>query len=377
MPLTELICKGHFMDWLIEKGIIVEYLDLSKLYYPDYVFTGTAERHYIVRIDTYKDLKKYIKAQNSESTLFISIVTFEWRVHHLYRILTQANCKLGVFARGMLPFASESKSTKIVRLIKYFSLSKISIILKNRILLYLKKYGWIKTYDIVFLTGQKALVAIGVGFEYDAKEALIVDVNTADYDSFLEVSNPISFENQYAVFLDENLPSHPDTKLFNISPISPNDYYPELNRFFDNIEKDFNVEIVIAAHPKALNYKNSNPFNGRKILFNKTNELVANADFVIAHDSTSIGFAVMNSKPIISITNSKLKEFLPNNHGLVIAFSKYLNTSLVYYDNYKKDNVNLNVDEEKYDSYKFEFLTNKGTLKTLTKDIFYKSLKDL
>lgn len=374
MPLTELISKGHFMDWLLKKGIMVEYLDLSKLFFPNNNFQDRIIKDFVVEINTYSDFKAYLKSQNKKTTLFISIVTFEWRVYRLFRILTKHNCKLGVFARGMIPVPVANSITKIKRVLMHFSVKNIMAILKNKALYFSKKLGYVKPYDIIYLTGEAAFAAIGVGFQFDRDNANIIDVNTADYDTFLSSndSNPVA--SNYAVFLDENLTSHPDQKLFNIPPISSEDYYPELNAFFDKIESDFKIKIVIAAHPKAINYKVENPFNNREIYFNQTNDLVSNSNFVITHDSTAIGYAVLHLKPILSITSEKFKKILPENQAFTLSFSKFLNTSLLHYDTDRATKKDIKIDIDKYSSYKYAFLTNKSSEDKLTRDIFIKSL---
>ena len=374
IPLTELICKSHFMDWLLKKGIIVEYLDLSKLFFPNFNFQDKILKDFVIEINTYSDFNAYLKSQNKKTTLFISIVTFEWRVYRLFRILTQHNCKLGVFARGMLPTPEATSITKIKRFLTLFSIKNIIVILKSKAVFLIKKQGWIKPYDIIYLTGEAALPAIGVGFQFDKYNADIINVNTADYDNFLGLSDIVPVATNYAVFLDENLCSHPDQKLMNIPPISSEDYHPELNAFFDKIERDFKIKIVIAAHPKAMNYKVSNPFNNREIYFNQTNELVSNSNFVISHDSTSIGYAVLHKKPILSITSEKFKIAIPGNHECTLSFSKFLNTSLLYFDTHEASKKDIKIDIDKYNSYKYSFLTNKSTECELTKYIFLKSL---
>ena len=233
IPLTELISKSHFMDWLLKKGIIVEYLDFSKLFFPNYNFQDTIKKDSVIEINTYSDFKAYLKSQNKKTTLFISIITFERRVYRLFRILTQHNCKLGVFARGMIPAIEPNSISKIKRVLRRLSIKNIMAILKSKAIYFSKKQGWVKPYDIIYLTGEAALPAIGVGFQFDADNADIIDVNTADYDTFLSSSDITPVATNYAVFLDENLTSHPDQKLFNIPPIRSEDYYPELNAFFD------------------------------------------------------------------------------------------------------------------------------------------------
>ena len=99
--------------------------------------------------------------------------------------------------------------------------------------------------------------------------------------------------------------------------------------------------------------------------------------FVITHDSTSIGYAVLHLKPILSITSEKFKKILPENHAFTLSFSKFLNTSLLYYDTDKASKKDIKIDIDKYYSYKYSFLTNKSTEGELTKYIFLKSLKSI
>ena len=290
-------------------------------------------------------------------------------------MLTKYKCKLGVFARGLYPSPEIETTTKLKSILMRFDLKRIDKIIKNKLLFLAKKYKWIKTYDVVFLTGEKSIGAIGVGFQYDHAEALLVEVNSADYDNYLQSSNKVINKKPYAVFLDENLPYHQDTKLLRIKTIKDYDYFPELNTFFKMIESTFKLKIKIAAHPKAVGYNKTNPFNEREIIFNKTNEMIANSKFVIVHNSTSVGYAVLHKKPILFITGLKFKTALPIHHAYVLAFNKFLNTCLINYDQFEKDKIQLKVDQQRYSDYKFSFLTNVKTEKLLTRSIFLDSLK--
>ena len=66
-----------------------------------------------------------------------------------------------------------------------------------------------------------------------------------------------------------------------------------MNSFFNMIENN-GLKVIIAAHPKS-DYK-INPFEGREIYKYKTNELVKNSTFTMAHMSSSINFSVLHNK---------------------------------------------------------------------------------
>ena len=110
--------------------------------------------------------------------------------------------------------------------------------------------------------------------------------------------------NKYVVFLDVFLPYHPDTPLMNLPLIEyPDIYFSEMNSFFDLIEDKYNLEVVIAAHPSA-NYI-GNEFNDRKIIENRTRELVRSSEFVLSHHSNSISYAILYNKDIVFSTHLK------------------------------------------------------------------------
>ena len=69
------------------------------------------------------------------------------------------------------------------------------------------------------------------------------------------------------------------------------------------------------------NQKHNKIFQGRKVIFNKTAELVANSMLVITHASESVNFAVMSKKKIIFL-NSNI--FLPSYRDLIDQFSQLI-----------------------------------------------------
>ena len=206
--------------------------------------------------------------------------------------------------------------------------------------------------------------------------AEIVKVNSDDYDNALSLkgSNPL-INSDYILFLDEYLPLHPDTLLFKIKNVTVNQYYPELNKYFDLVEKQYGMPVVIAAHPKAIRYKNEDFFNGRKVFFDKTSQLTEHAHFVLAHDTTSINYAVSFNKKLHFITSSNIFHNINMVHRNVVNFSDFLGCNRQWFD--KSEPVNLidKLPKTNYSKYKYEFQTSLETENRLTKDIFIEFLK--
>jgi len=186
----------------------------------------------------------------------------------------------------------------------------------------------------------------------------LIKSHALDYDLYLNEesnrSDPIVRGN-YVVFLDEFVPFHPDYFYRNIKPdCSFEDYYPDINRFFNKIESRFDVKVIIASHPRSNYKKNDNPFNERTCIINETINLVKFSKFVIAHASTATNFAVLYNKPILFITSNKYStryKKIIHFHSLVFG-NKSINVSS------RSINIDTEIKADKilYKNYKQQYI---------------------
>jgi hypothetical protein len=379
LPLTEKVVNDFYIKDLIQEKISVEYWDLSEIYFkgmnsPSYEISGLS----IFKMQSIGEVESAIidLVPILNNTLFISIMTLEGRITNLFLLLSKYNCTISVFGRNMFP--SYEKKMSLINLFKKANLSNLVSFIKSKYLIFLKKTGRIKSYDIIFMGGSEGWKGIGKYSYEEIEKSILVKVNSDDYDRYLENVNVSSIvKHPYILFLDEYLPLHPDTQLFNIHNIKPEDYYPQLNLFFDHIEKLYNLPVVIAAHPKAELYKEINFFGGRKVLFNATAILTKFSNFVIAHDSTSINLPVSFRKNIMFITSNKIKKNIYSVHANVITFSEFLGLNYFYFDNLNEKFVlDVDIPKDRYNTYKYNFQTWSTTENLLTKDIFIKFLRE-
>ncbi len=375
-PLTNKIVKDFYMLEVLKNNIEVEYWDLTSIYFRNFQITEDFSDSILVRkFFKYSDVEFAIKSDNNISkVLFISIMSFEGRVFKLHLILSKYNCKIGVFGRNMFPVPSYSFS--------FFSImSKINIesvfnFLLTKIALFSIKVGFMKNYYVVFIAGAYGWQGIGRINEKILDKVLKIKVNSDDYDDYLDSKELISVDiNKHILFLDEYLPFHPDTVLFKIKNINPENYYPLLNRYFDRVEEQFGLPVVIAAHPKASLYKDNNFFNGRKVYFNQTAKLTQNSLFVICHDSTSINYPVSFGKKLHFITCVDIENSINSVHRNVIHISKYLGSNFQYIDDFhSKIDVVDKLPFKNYNEFKYCFQTSLETEFTPTSEIFIKFL---
>lgn len=377
IPLTQKIYTDLYMYPAEQAGFEVEYWDLSAIFFKEnHQQEDSSHLTTTYKFNSYKELEEAIAKQDKSCTLFISIVTYENRVVRLYRLLTKYNCMLGVFGRNMFPLPDNANRSIIRRLMRVTPKKALQYI-KNKSTLRLKPKGRIKGYDIMFLAGNNGWRGFGMTNESEVAKAHVVEINSDDYDNYLKNrASPRVVEGDYILFLDEYLPLHPDMALFGNKSISCSDYYIELNRFFDRIEQQFSMPVVVAAHPKALRYKEEDFFNGRQIYFGKTAELSHYAHFVLAHDSTAINYPVSFGVRLHLITTRNIERDDNDTHRHTIMFANYLKCNWQYMDEDSIDVVDK-IDSTAYNKYKHDFQCSIATENTLSEDIFISNLKKL
>jgi hypothetical protein len=369
--LTKAIYTDMYMPELIANNIKVEYLDVTDLFYPErikvtpYDFDGT------IKISSYKHLKQYLSAQSNEKVLYISIMTFEWTVFKLFRVFTKFKLNLGVFSRGVFPNGSVDAKSEIKRILKVISPERVKLFLANKLTYLAKKTGYIKSYDYIFTAGEFGHYGLGLGSEIDFKKTKFIDVNTVDYDQFLlHKKKPVDLKDDYIVFLDQYLPYHPDAAFNNIKTVEAERYYRELNAFFDSLETETGKKIIIAAHPKAERYREFNPFNNRPIFFNKSNDLVKEAAITLTHASTAICFPICYGKRIILLISDYLDDVLPHFTVTAKAIVQACDATLLEMDKQGRFEIPDDINHDKYNDFKYKYLTSLSSENQLSKDIF-------
>ena len=363
--LYQALCIEYFLKF----GVEVDYLDVSSLLFD--LETGRQNGSIIQHISTYQELEQYIIFNKNKNILYNIQMHYETRFVKLFKLLKKHNCRQSTFEIGYLPVPNTR-----TRMLTYFNrpivLSK-KIINKFFDFIYIK-FDFINLmYDIKFTAGM-------IPYDLAKKTAKkIVEINFVDYEKNLEYirSKKENTNQKYFVFLDIFLHEHTDhqflenndTKSFNGAK-----YVETLNEFFLNIEKKYDTEVIIAAHPKS-NYVNKE-FANRKIIKNKTEELVFNADAVISHHSTSISYAVLNKKPIIFIYTEDIKRYMLNVYLYTDKFASDLEMPIVNIDEKLEFLFSLNINNTLYNQYKYNFLTSKLSENLVNEQIIKQFLKD-
>jgi hypothetical protein len=136
----------------------------------------------------------------------------------------------------------------------------------------------------------------------------MIKAHNFDYDIYLELmkSGVASTEN-YAVFIDQDYCFHPEFIDPGTAIVTPDKYFATMRNGLREISKALNVEIRIAAHPRAAYQRRGmDCFGEFPIEYGNTAELIQRCQAVVCHDSTAIQFGVLFAKPLIFVTTDEL-----------------------------------------------------------------------
>lgn len=270
-------------------GFHVEHWDIHLLL-NNRVFYDVIEDDFAKKILDYNQFRLAIGKENNHEVIYISFIARTRSTINIIKVLHENNCFCVTHTVGISGYIFN----------KYLNISYVwnkMLHLRSNVITWL--------YYIFHRIPRQHNCIISAG---NYTKNIDIHINHTDWDTckVIEGKNRsvVIPNNRYFVFLDIYFPAHPDF-IGQKRIIKPSEeiYQKNMNVFFDKIERDLGVDIVVAAHPKA-NYED-NTFCGRRIIKYNTAELVRYSEAVITHHSSSISFAVIYDKPLLFITDSE------------------------------------------------------------------------
>ncbi len=138
----------------------------------------------------------------------------------------------------------------------------------------------IRPADFLFRAGGRVRFPLPAVYNI-GDETEIIDVPSLDYVDYLEArKKPAPTNPKTAVFLDGDLPCLPYERASNPGYLRPEDYSPDLCRFFDQVEGAQKVRVLIAAHPIEDYDTMPDCYGGGEVVRARTAELVRDCRFV-------------------------------------------------------------------------------------------------
>jgi hypothetical protein len=367
--LTDKLGRDWYIDYLLERGVPVEYWDVVSLLREEYSERGAKNPNYLHVVRSYDELETRLREAQKRDVLYVMLIPYIGQFTRIFRIFSKYDCRMLFIAWGAMPRAPTLASRRIASVLAnpWWYAREIFYMGRAHVL---RKLKLIKPFAIVFAAGE----ALTARDHYAAK---VVAINLCDYDNYIKARGRRGrlVEGRYAVFLDINLPYHSDLVSSGYPLIDPVAYYKSLNRFFGLLEQEHGVTVVIAAHPKA-DY-DATTFNGRQIHRLVTAELVKDADLVVCHTSTALSYAVLNAKPLVFVYTNAMADVYKNT--LIRRMSceaDYLGSSIFNGDQITRGaqiaiaGVNLRL----YERYKYSFLTTPESEQISSQDVFLREI---
>jgi len=322
----------------------------------------------LTQIRSPEHLEQLINNRQNYNVLYVMLLTYSWRFVRPFVLLSKYSQRMIFIDVGDMPISPTGVAKKSGQLRRLFSspLKKSWSYITNQLPGYYRKLGVVKPYELVFTVNPKSSKFLPL-----AKKT--IGINLRDYDQYKIVKNNekiVSYK--YAVFIDQNLPEHPDLELLQLECLNLEEYYGALDQFFEQIKQTFKLDVVVATHP--TNNRGWSTSVSRTSYAGITECLIKDAEFVIAHTSTAISYAVLNMKPIVFIYTEQMKVLYKNTIIQQIrAIAKYLGQD-TYNINQLNDLERLTVTEpirHNYQKYKYQYLTNTESENKYSDEIYF------
>jgi len=284
---------------LRNKGIKAGFIDMTSLLNPEIKHERRGFDCPIFYVGKKADLLTFFENNDANNMLIIDLIGRRDMIP-IYQIFSEQNVGFASFCANSIP------SSPGISVRSMFSPGRIAGYIRNKF----NNAGVQLAHPRYILAGGRKYIN---KYPPAGKNIRIIWAHTLDYDLYLDYksrSPEPAEKGEYAVFLDEYFPLHPD---FFVSGIGKNpysdyrQYYLEINLMFKQIEAVSGLKVVIAAHPRAQYASLPDVFEGRKLIKGNTVNLVANAKLVLAHASTSLNFAVLFNKPVVFLAPEKVR----------------------------------------------------------------------
>ena len=325
-PLSPRDYERFGIDTWLERSWEVAVFDFTKLLRPDF-YEYIDGDHLSVRfsgLTIVKDLEEaYTSISNFGAKFGINLLHGSEFEREIIKNISK-QIKLIKLTLGSIPLHKSTLTELFKKGIR--NPSKVSSYIQQKVIP-------VKT-DSLHVVGGTASIPANVN-----KDEIIYAHNW-DYDIYIKSRKETLSE--HILFLDEEFPFHPDFVFSGITPpVSPEKYYPEINKYLRKVQRQKNLPVIVALHPRANKTRSESWFEFDCIQFN-TFELVQKSSIVLLHCSTSIQFPILLEKKIRLLTTNEIEKTVYGKH--IEMFAKEIGQKKI-----NISNCEVAVEDEKID----------------------------
>jgi hypothetical protein len=367
-PLTKRTQKIFYINELLEAGFSIEYWDMSQYFFPGITLVDEVTEPYRFSVDSMEAILGKLQQIGIENTVFIVEVFDNWNNRRFFKLLKEYECftiKFELYATagitvGLMKKLIDEDFKGKVRMAKAF--------LSRRLYTAYQNINRFHSFDVEISSNPISDCLQKVFINHPDYEMARVNESSADL-----------IGTKYAVFIDEYFPLHPDLKHF-IKLQSDDEvvhtYLRLMCEFFDTIEQQFDIQVVIAAHPKST--YTSTDFGNRRVLKYVTGQLIKHAEFAMLHASTSAAYAALYYCPLLVCVTEGYRKKTLIMHEFAYAQSLIFKAPFIQVEQYINATIPTPyIDAEACDNYKYTYLTRPEIEMLENKDILVQYFKQL
>jgi hypothetical protein len=316
-------------------------------------YSNQSESTHVTRFSSLKQWRQEFNKISKDAIVFSHIKPTNFRLMRVCRTMSRSTSLVVGFVVGGAVVPSSSDGGKFQTLVRFL---KISYHFGRRNLL----RRW--SPKLVVSGGSESHGFIKRDFPRTSK---IIAANSSDYSQFLRSNRVKVVKENAAVYLDTGFPGFPRDELLKgrSEKILAENWYPNLSKFFSQVEDSLEIKIDIAVHPKHIGRDHREFFGNRKSLSGQTDSLVAARELVIATNSTAISYAISYNKPLILVWSDLIESGIdPRKRSFILNFSLATGATIFNIDReYSEQELReaLVIDHGKYESYKQKYLTSR------------------
>lgn len=281
--------RQHLQDMYIEavRGLFeVELWDLSAIYKRNDELPNRLASDKV--LSSFAELDQALGEIAGQALIVTNIMFYSLK--RIYPYIKKHHLEVAaIFKEGLFSYLNE---------ISWYNLNPRNGGLIDVFKILVKRLSWIRIpynrivngsarYDYLFATNNF----------YPEYARQFIKVHYVKYDEYLAFRGaPSVLAGPYALFLDSAATTHPTYKYTSRSNLDGDRYIRLMNEFFDFLEAQSGLPVVIAAHPKAGYTEET--FNGRPIILGQTPALIEHCSFAFGHFTTAFINAILANKPV-------------------------------------------------------------------------------
>lgn len=356
--------KMHLNDMYITE--LGEYFDTKVWDISDLYGRGmnTPEFPEVLRIHNIQELQKELDKISGQVIVITNVLIYD--LHVIYHS----------FHKRKIPLISIDKESIIFWMRDNYLKAHLQYATENE----KKKFFWKshvvtrKIYSYLEYRHVKFDYILGARNYFPEAAKRFEHIHNLKYDEFIKSKEEMPVvEGKYILFMDAGL-AHLPSVAGRENSINKEEYLSDMNRLFDRLEAEYQIPVIIAAHPKS-GYGH-NDFAGRQIILYKTSALLKYAEFVLAHYSTSLIDLVLQRKPVVFLYSEAYMNS-PSQTILITAseYARMLKAPLIELKGAEKFEVGVN--EVAYDNFIKEHIVNNQYVENRNIDLIVNFLKKL